>query len=95
MDFLKFLPLKSVVSVSWQLAEAISDFSFLNSGLNFNISHIVVGTSLMGVSISFSLLLTHRRQQFIDSIEASTIRLNNTIKTSLDRDYFDNVKVVT
>jgi nitrate/nitrite-specific signal transduction histidine kinase len=85
MDFPKF-----VIPIPRRSAEANSPFPFFKPGLNFKLLLIVVGVSLIGMLLSSFLVLALQRQQLINSTQAATVRLSDTIKASLEHAMVEN-----
>ncbi len=90
MDFSRLLPSRFAISVPRRSAGVHSGFPLFKSGLSFKLLLIVVGVSLIGMLLSSFLVLTLQRQQLIDSTQAATVRLSDTIEASLEHAMVEN-----
>lgn len=90
MDFSRLLPSRFVIAIRRRSAGAHSGFPLFKPGLSLKLLLIVVGVSLINVLVSSFLVLTLQRRQLIESTQAATIRLSDTIEASLEHAMVEN-----
>jgi nitrate/nitrite-specific signal transduction histidine kinase len=90
MDFSRLLPSRFVTAIPRRSADVHSGFPLFKPGLNLKLLLIVVGVSLINVLVSSFLVLTLQRRQLIESTQAATIRLSDTIEASLEHAMVEN-----
>jgi nitrate/nitrite-specific signal transduction histidine kinase len=90
MDFSRLPSSRFVIPIPRRSADSKSCFPLFKPGLNLKLLLIVLGVSLINVLVSSFLVLTLQRRQLIESTQAATIRLSDTIEASLEHAMVEN-----